>query len=86
LNGDQQLVDSLTDRHVTADKENAWYGQAGADSVIGERRNRVAIVCQLDQAPRREGRSKCSALVPASLMAQLQNTATVPAKPAEAYH
>ncbi len=53
MNRQEDFINSLTDRHIAADEENAWHRQAGGDSGIGERGNRLAIVCQQYQAVRR---------------------------------
>ena len=50
MSGDQQFVNGLTDRHVVTDEKNARHGQASGNSGLGERRNRLAIVSQQNEA------------------------------------
>jgi len=50
VSGDQQFINGLANRHVSADDKNAGHRETGGDAGEGNRRNRPAIVCQQNSA------------------------------------
>ena len=53
MSSSQQFVDCLADRHVVSDEEHTGHGQTGGDSLVGKRRDRLAIMREQHQAVHR---------------------------------